>query len=106
MTRIIALTALTALGSPGEPFHEPFHDPTTASATQRYHAPGGLRQPGPADNSGAPTCAHRTGPVCRVMALARVIECWFGYLTDQKIRRGEHKSVQVLEADIWTWIAS
>jgi hypothetical protein len=29
---------------------------------------------------------------------------WFGYLTDQKIRRGVHKSVQVLEADIRAWI--
>ena len=39
MTRNMALMALTALGLPGEPFH----DPTTASATQRYHAPIGLR---------------------------------------------------------------
>jgi hypothetical protein len=29
---------------------------------------------------------------------------WFGYLTDQMIRRGVHKSVQALEADIRTWI--
>jgi transposase len=29
---------------------------------------------------------------------------WFGYLTDQKIRRGVHKSVQSLEADIRDWI--
>ena len=29
---------------------------------------------------------------------------WFGYLTDQKIRRGVHKSVQALEADIRQWI--
>ena len=40
MTRIITLTALAALGLPGDPFHEPFHEPTTAGATQRYHAPG------------------------------------------------------------------
>jgi hypothetical protein len=26
------------------------------------------------------------------------VERWFGYLTDQKIRRGVHKSVQALEA--------
>ena len=26
MTRIIALMALTALGLPGAPFYEPFHD--------------------------------------------------------------------------------
>ena len=39
MTRVIALAALTALGLPGEPFHEPFHDLPTANATQRYHAP-------------------------------------------------------------------
>jgi hypothetical protein len=29
---------------------------------------------------------------------------WFGYLTAQKIRRGVHKSVQALEADIRAWI--
>jgi transposase len=33
------------------------------------------------------------------------VERWFGFLTDQKIRRGAHKSVQSLEADIRTWIA-
>jgi len=32
------------------------------------------------------------------------VERWFGFLTDQKIRRGAHKSVQALEADIRTWI--
>jgi len=32
------------------------------------------------------------------------VERWFGYLTDQKIRRGAHKSVQALEADIRGWI--
>jgi len=31
---------------------------------------------------------------------------WFGYLTDQKIRRGVHKSVQALEADIRDWIGN
>jgi transposase len=33
------------------------------------------------------------------------VERWFGFLTDQKIRRGVHKSVQALEADIRAWIA-
>jgi transposase len=33
------------------------------------------------------------------------VERWFGFLTDQKIRRGAHKSVQSLEADIRAWIA-
>ena len=33
------------------------------------------------------------------------VERWFGFLTDQKIRRGAHKSVQALEADIRTWIS-
>jgi transposase len=28
---------------------------------------------------------------------------WFGFLTDQMIRRGAHKSVQALEADIRAW---
>jgi transposase-like protein/transposase len=32
------------------------------------------------------------------------VERWFGFLTDQMIRRGVHKSVQALEADIRTWI--
>jgi transposase len=32
------------------------------------------------------------------------VERWFGHLTDQKIRRGAHKSVQALEADIRSWI--
>jgi transposase len=32
------------------------------------------------------------------------VERWFGYLTDKKIRRGVHKSVQSLEADIRDWI--
>jgi transposase len=33
------------------------------------------------------------------------VERWFAFLTDQKIRRGAHKSVQALEADIRAWIA-
>ena len=33
------------------------------------------------------------------------VERWFGFLADQKIRRGTHKSVQALEADIRSWIA-
>jgi transposase len=32
------------------------------------------------------------------------VERWFAYLTTQKIRRGVHKSVQALEADIRAWI--
>jgi transposase len=32
------------------------------------------------------------------------VERWSGYLTDQMIRRGVHKSVQALEADIRSWI--
>jgi len=32
------------------------------------------------------------------------VERWFGYLTVQMIRRGVHKSVQALEADIRAWI--
>ena len=32
------------------------------------------------------------------------VERWFGYLTGKKIRRGVHKSVQALEADIRDWI--
>ncbi len=32
------------------------------------------------------------------------VERWFGYLTDQLIRSGVHKSVQALEADVRAWI--
>jgi len=32
------------------------------------------------------------------------VERWFGYLTAPRIRRGVHKSVQALEADIRDWI--
>jgi transposase len=32
------------------------------------------------------------------------VERWFGYLSEQKIRRGVHKSVQALDADIRAWI--
>ena len=32
------------------------------------------------------------------------VERWFAFLTDQMIRRGVHKSVQALEADIRAWI--
>jgi LuxR family transcriptional regulator, maltose regulon positive regulatory protein len=32
------------------------------------------------------------------------VERWFGYLTDQRVRRDMHKSVQALEADIRDWI--
>jgi transposase len=34
------------------------------------------------------------------------VERWFGYLTDQKIRRGAHKSIQALEKDIRDWAKS
>jgi len=33
------------------------------------------------------------------------VERWFGFLTDQLIRRGVHKSVQALEHDIRAWVA-
>ncbi|MEU8258108.1 hypothetical protein AB0C06_28025 [Micromonospora inaquosa] len=33
------------------------------------------------------------------------VERWFGFLTNQKVRRGVHKSVQSLEADLRSWIA-
>jgi len=31
------------------------------------------------------------------------VERWFGFITDELIRRGNHQSVQALEADIRTW---
>lgn len=33
------------------------------------------------------------------------VERWFGFLTDQMIRRGVHKSVQALERDIRAWVS-
>jgi transposase len=33
------------------------------------------------------------------------VERWFGFLTDQMIRRGVHKNVQALEKDIRDWVA-
>lgn len=32
------------------------------------------------------------------------VERWFGFLTDQLLRRGVHKSVQALEKDVTNWI--
>jgi transposase-like protein/transposase len=32
------------------------------------------------------------------------VERWFGFLSDQMIRRGAHKNVQTLEADIRAWV--
>jgi transposase len=34
------------------------------------------------------------------------VERWFGFLTDQKIRRGVHRNIQTLEADIRAWVAA
>ena len=34
------------------------------------------------------------------------VERWFGFLTDQLLRRGVHKSVQALETDIRAWVAA
>ena len=33
------------------------------------------------------------------------VERWFGFLTEQKIKRGAHQSVRALEDDIRDWIA-
>ena len=32
------------------------------------------------------------------------VERWFAYLTDRLLRRGDHHSVQALEADIRAWV--
>lgn len=34
------------------------------------------------------------------------VERWFGLLTDQKLRRGAHRSIQALEKDIRDWITA
>lgn len=34
------------------------------------------------------------------------VERWFGFLANQMIRRGAHKNVQALEADIRAWVAA
>jgi len=33
------------------------------------------------------------------------VERWFGYLTDQLIRRGIHKNIEALETDVQAWIS-
>ena len=33
------------------------------------------------------------------------VERWFGFITDELIRRGSHNSVQALETDIRAWVA-
>ncbi|MGH7922040.1 MAG: IS630 family transposase, partial [Candidatus Dormibacteraceae bacterium] len=37
-------------------------------------------------------------------SLVNQVERWFVYLTAQLLRRGVHKSVQSLEADIRAWV--
>ena len=32
------------------------------------------------------------------------VERWFAYLTSDLLQRGDHRSVQVLEADIRSWV--
>ena len=34
------------------------------------------------------------------------VERWFGFITAQLIRRGSHRSVQALEADIRAWVTA
>src|SRR5262249_27035120 len=56
---------------------------------------------------GTPPAAHANSQKLDIVAdipEGRLMERWFGYLTDQMIRRGVHKSVQALEADIRAWI--
>ncbi|MEU4555389.1 hypothetical protein EV382_2881 [Micromonospora violae] len=60
---------------------------------------GGLideQQPGP----------HRTDTLTPTgSSWINQVERWFGFLTNQKVRRGVHKSVRSLEADLRSWIA-
>ena len=69
MTRKMTLMALTALVLPGEPFHEPFHGPATASTTQRHDAPSRLRHPERLTTTAARPDSLRAQnrSVCRVM---------------------------------------
>jgi len=32
------------------------------------------------------------------------VERWFGFLTEQLLQRGDHRSVQALEKDIRAWV--
>jgi hypothetical protein len=61
-----------------------------------------------AQDPGHPGPAGQAPPLPRPLHPDRIIVDqpgrWFGYLTDQKIRRSVHKSVQALEADIRDWI--
>ena len=66
---------------------------------------GIVRQPGHAQGPGHPGLAGPPPPVLPAFHADRLVldqpgPRWFGYLTAQRIRRGVHKSVQALEADI------
>jgi hypothetical protein len=50
---------------------------------------------------GWPSTSPRPAPVG---STRNQVERWFGFLTDELIRRGNHASVQALEADIRAWI--
>ena len=42
-------------------------------------------------------------PSATVPCWINQVERWFGFITDELIRRGNHQSVQALEADIRAW---
>ena len=51
----------------------------------------------------APPVPHALHPDLLLSWLNQV-ERWFAYLTDDLLRRGDHRSVQALEADIRDWV--
>jgi transposase len=79
---------------------------------ERARRPGrapGLRQPGHAQGPGHPGLAGPPPPVPPALHAHRIVPDQPGrtlvrYLAAQRIRRGVHKSVQALEADIRDWI--
>jgi hypothetical protein len=69
MTRKMALVALTALGLPGGPVHEPVHDPPQRAlrSVTMCRASSAVRT---ADNGGAPSSLRAQSRfVCRVMGV-------------------------------------
>ena len=84
--------------------------PLALSGEDRAGRPPGLRQPRHAQDTPEVQQWLARRPRFHVhftpTGSSRInqVERWLGYLTDKKIRRGAHKSVQALEADIRAWI--
>ncbi len=112
----LAASASSATTSSPPPSSSPRSKPNSPtsppSTTMPSTAAGTPKSPGtpassPASNATSTGSPDTPNPTRNLdpAAEGRLIERWFGFLTEQKIRRGVHKSVQALEADIRAWIA-